>query len=690
MENETAMKRAWELVNQMTLDEMASQLRYQAPAIERLGIPEYNWWNEALHGVARAGVATMFPQAIGLAAMFDAELMGKIAQAVANEGRAKYNAQSEYGDRDIYKGLTFWSPNINIFRDPRWGRGHETYGEDPFLTSRLGVEFVKGLQGEGEHMKAAACAKHFAVHSGPEDLRHEFDALVCEKDLWETYLPAFEALVTEAKVEAVMGAYNRVNGEPACGSNRLLVEILRGQWKFEGHVVSDCWAIRDFHTHHKVTANAVESAAMALKAGCDLNCGITYMHIIQAYEEGMVTKEEIARAAARLMATRIKLGILGGEGSQHDIIPYDVNDCDQHAQLALEAARRSMVLLKNDGILPLNMDELKSIAVIGPNADNIRALEGNYNGTSSRSVTFLEGLRAKCEGKIRINYSEGCHLYDDIVERMCKPGDRLAEAYAAAKASDVVLLCLGLDVRIEGEENDSGYKAGDKPDLELPAVQRKLIEEVAKAGKPMVIILAAGSALRVEEASAVLGAWYPGQAGGTAAAEIIFGEVSPSGKLPVTFYQSADDLPDFGDYSMKNRTYRYYMERPLYPFGYGLSYCEFDLEEVRLEGMVVKAKITNRGGMRAAQIVQVYIKDDESRHAPPNPSLCGFLRVSLEPGESGEVEIDIPGSALTVVDEAGNRFVDGKSFSVYVGFSQPDERSAQLTGQRPVRLSLAL
>jgi beta-glucosidase len=690
MDSKTAMERAWELVEQMTLDEMASQLRYQAPAIERLGIPEYNWWNEALHGVARAGVATMFPQAIGLAAMFDTELMGEIAGAIADEGRAKYNAQSQYGDRDIYKGLTFWSPNINIFRDPRWGRGHETYGEDPFLTARLGVEFVKKMQGEGEHMKAAACAKHFAVHSGPEDLRHEFDALVCEKDLWETYLPAFEALVKEAGVEAVMGAYNRVNGEPACGSKRLLEEILRGQWKFEGHVVSDCWAIRDFHTHHKVTANAVESAAMALKAGCDLNCGITYLSIIQAYEEGLVTKEEIARAAARLMATRIKLGILGEKGSEHDDIPYDVNDCDRHAQLALEAARRSMVLLKNDGVLPLKMDEIKSIAVIGPNAENIRALEGNYNGTSARNVTFLQGLRAKCEGKVRINYSEGCHLYEEIVERMSSPGDRLAEAYAAAKASDVVILCLGLDVRIEGEENDSGYKAGDKTDLELPAAQRQLIEAVEKAGKPMVIILAAGSALRVDEANAVLGAWYPGQAGGTAAAEIIFGEVSPSGKLPLTFYQSVDDLPDFGDYSMKNRTYRYYGGTPLYPFGYGLSYCQFDLEDARLDGMTVRGKITNRGGMKAAQVVQLYIRDEESLHAPPNPSLCGFLRLSLEPGESRELAIDIPESALTVVDEAGNRFVDGKKFSVHVGFSQPDERSAQLTGQRPVRLSLNL
>ncbi|MGI5898336.1 MAG: glycoside hydrolase family 3 C-terminal domain-containing protein [Christensenellales bacterium] len=692
MDNKTVMERARELVSRMTLDEMASQLSYQAPAIERLGIPEYNWWNEALHGVARAGVATMFPQAIGLAAMFDEKLLGQIAQAIACEARAKYNAQSAYGDRDIYKGLTFWSPNINIFRDPRWGRGHETYGEDPFLTARLGVEFVKKLQGDGEHMKAAACAKHFAVHSGPEDLRHEFDALVCEKDLWETYLPAFEALVNEAGVESVMGAYNRVNGEPACGSNRLLAQILRGQWKFEGHVVSDCWAIRDFHTHHKVTASAVESAAMALKAGCDLNCGITYLNMMQAYEEGMVTKEEIAESAARLMATRIKLGILGDEGSEHDAIPYDMNDCDEHADLALEAARRSMVLLKNDGILPLKMEEIKSIAVIGPNADNIRALEGNYNGTSSRNVTFLEGLRAKCQGKVRINYSEGCHLYEDVVERMCKSGDRLAEAVAAAKASDVAVLCLGLDVRIEGEENDHNalYKSGDKADLELPAVQRKLVEEVAKAGKPMVIILAAGSALRVEEANAVLAAWYPGQAGGTAAAQIIFGEVSPSGKLPVTFYQSVDDLPDFCDYSMKNRTYRYYEGRPLYPFGYGLSYCDFELEDARIDGMTVRAKVTNRGEMKAAQVAQVYIRDDESMHAALSPSLCGFLRVSLKPGESKEIEIDIPQNALTVVDEAGNRFVDGKTFSVYVGFSQPDERSAELTGQRPTRLSLAL
>ncbi len=451
-----ATAKARELVSRMTLEEKASQLRYDAPAIERLGIPAYNWWNEALHGVARAGTATVFPQAIGLAAMFDEELQEKIAGVISDEARAKYNGQSRHGDRDIYKGLTVWSPNINIFRDPRWGRGHETYGEDPYLTGRLGVRFIRGLQGNGKYLKTAACSKHFAVHSGPESLRHQFDARVNQKDLIETYLSAFEITVREAEVESVMGAYNRVNGEPACGSETLLKKTLRGKWEFKGHVVSDCWAIRDFHVNHKVTATAPESAALAIKNGCDLNCGNTYLHILEALQEGLITEEDITTACERLFTTRFLLGLFADD-CEYDRIPVTDNDTDEHAALALEAAEKSMVLLENDGILPLNPENIRTIAVIGPNADSIPALEGNYNGTSSRYVTFLEGLRRYCEKHgIRLLYSLGCHLFKDRPSGLSQADDRLAEAAMYAEAADVTIACLGLDAGLEGEEGDTG------------------------------------------------------------------------------------------------------------------------------------------------------------------------------------------------------------------------------------------
>ena len=449
---EQARKRAEELVGQMTLDEKASQLRYDAPAIPRLHIPAYNWWNEALHGVARAGTATSFPQAIGMAAAFDEELMKDVGDAIALEGRAKYNTYSRQGDRDIYKGLTFWSPNVNIFRDPRWGRGHETYGEDPYLTGRLGVNFIKGLQGEGPVLKAAACAKHFAVHSGPEDLRHEFDAIVSDKDLWETYLPAFEDCVTEGEVEAVMGAYNRTNGEPCCGHSVLMEDILRGQWGFQGHFVSDCWAIRDFHTGHMVTDTAPESAALALKKGCDVNCGNTYLHILKAYQLGLVTEEDITQAAVRLFTTRYLLGLF--DETEYDKISYDVVECKENRELAAKAARESMVLLKNDGILPFNREQVKTIGVIGPNADSRRVMIGNYYGTSSYYTTVLEGIREVAGDEVRVLYSEGCHLYKDRLEGLAMRQDRLSEAMIVAENSDVVVLCLGLDETLEGEEMD--------------------------------------------------------------------------------------------------------------------------------------------------------------------------------------------------------------------------------------------
>ena len=580
-----ASEKAKELVSRMTLEEKASQLKFDAPAIPRLGIPAYNWWNEVLHGVARAGTATVFPQAIGLAAMFDEDMQEEIAEVISEEARAKFNGQSSHGDRDIYKGLTVWSPNINIFRDPRWGRGHETYGEDPYLTSRLGIRFIKGLQGNGKYLKTAACSKHFAVHSGPEAVRHQFDAKATPKDMTETYLSAFEATVKEAEVESVMGAYNRVNGEPACGSETLLKKTLREKWGFSGHVVSDCWAIHDFHANHKVTATAPESAALAIRNGCDLNCGNTYLHLMQAVQEGLVTEEQITTACERLFTTRFLLGLFDDQ-CEYNRIPVTAVDTDEHNGLALKAAENSMVLLENDGTLPLNPEKIRTVAVIGPNADSIPALEGNYNGTSSRYVTFLRGIRTYCENHgIRVLYSLGCHLFKDRTSGLAQADDRLAEAAMYAEAADVTIAWVGLDAGLEGEEGDTGneYFSGDKKDLLIPESQRKLMDVLQKSAQKLITVIAAGSSLNVSGGNAKLFAWYPGQAGGTALAEILFGEKNPGGHLPVTFYRDVNELPPFEDYNMKNRTYRYFEGKPLYPFGHGLSYTKWSLTDASLE-----------------------------------------------------------------------------------------------------------
>lgn len=685
MNRETARKLAHELVQKMTLDEKAAQLRYQAPAIPRIGVPAYNWWNEALHGVARAGTATVFPQAIGLAATFDDTLLETIAATISTEARAKYNMQSAHGDRDIYKGLTMWSPNVNLFRDPRWGRGQETYGEDPYLTSRLGVSFVKGLQGKGKTLKTAACAKHFAVHSGPEAVRHSFDAVVNKKDLRETYLPAFEALVKEAHVESVMGAYNRVNGEPACGSKTLLKDILRGEWGFQGHVVSDCWALKDFHENHHVTDTAPESAALAIENGCDLNCGEVYLQLLAAYQEGRVTEAQITTACERLMTTRYLLGTLGADGSEYDSVTYDDNDTDASAALSQSVAEKCMVLLKNDGILPLALHKLASVGVIGPNANSVACLEGNYNGTSSRYVTFLEGIRTACEGKARVFYSQGSHLFKDRTSNLAMADDRIAEAVAVAERCDVSILCLGLDATLEGEEGDTGneYSSGDKRDLRLPPCQQKLLDAVLATGKPVVVVLSAGSALAVDQGNAVLQAWYPGQAGGTALARILFGEVSPSGRLPVTFYRGVDDLPAFEDYGMKNRTYRYYEGEALFPFGFGLSYGRFAYTDARYENGAVTVTVQNTGDCDADEVAQVYVKDHDSPFAVRNYSLCAFKRLSLRKAEKVTVSLPIPERAFQAIDDDGQSTSTGKHFTLYVGGSQPDARSVGLLGAKP-------
>ena len=690
MTHEQAREYAEALVSRMTAEEKAGQLLFNAPAIPRLGIPAYNWWNEALHGVARGGTATVYPQAIGMAAMFDDELLYRIADEISTEARAKYNALSARGDRDIYHGLTMWSPNVNIFRDPRWGRGHETYGEDPYLTGRLGKAFVKGLQGSGEHMKTAACAKHFAVHSGPEALRHEFNAIASAKDMEETYLPAFRALVTEAEVESVMGAYNRTNGEPCCASPALMKK-LRGDWGFQGHFVSDCFALRDFHEHHRVTTCPGETVAMALKAGCDLNCGCTYEYIMKALADGKITEEDITAAAVRVFTTRFLLGMLGDEKTEYDDIPYSVIECDDHINTSVEAAKRSCVLLKNNGLLPLDPASCGTIGVIGPNADSRTALIGNYHGTASRYVTVLEGIQDFVSGTNRVLYSQGCSLSADRVEPLAKENDRLAEAAAVAANSDTVILVLGLDETLEGEEGDEGnnYISGDKADLLLPEPQRLLLKEVLAAGKPTAVILMAGSSVDMtyaeEHADALLLAWYPGARGGAAVADLLFGKTSPSGKLPVTFYhnEALDEMPAFTDYSMKDRTYRYYRGEPLYPFGYGLTYSDCSVLELTAGQGMAAVTARNDGDCDTEEVIEVYVKDNLSPHAPPNPVLCGFRRIRLTAGETSTFELHLSEDAFTVVDEEGKRIPGSGDYTLFAGFGSPDARTQALTGKSP-------
>ncbi len=680
----SAQQRAQALVDEMTVEEQASQLRYDAPAIERLGIPAYNWWNEALHGLARSGTATVFPQTIGMAAAFDGELVRCAGEISGLEARAKYNAYTKHGDRDIYKGLTVWAPNINIFRDPRWGRGHETYGEDPYLTSQLGKAYVYGLQGDKDTLMTAACAKHLAVHSGPENLRHEFNAEVSDRDLEETYLPAFKALISEAKVEGVMGAYNRVNGEPACASSMLMGKLR--EWGFDGYFVSDCWAIRDFHENHHVTSTPVESAAMALKAGCDVNCGCTYVNLLAALEEGLITKEDIRNACVHLMRTRIRLGMFDDDCEYGDV-PYTVVSCPEHKAASLRCAERSMVLLHNNGILPLDESKLKTIAVIGPNSNSVATLEGNYCGTADGYVTFLRGITERFSG--RVLYAEGCHLYKDRISGLALSGDRYAEAIAAAENADAVILCVGLDATIEGEEGDTGneFSSGDKRDLSLPESQQKLLELIKAVGKPMIIVCAAGSAINTGMTpDALIHAWYPGSEGGTALAKILFGDISPSGKLPVTFYKDADKLPDFTDYSMRGRTYRFTEDNILFPFGYGLTYSKVICTELEINGDMAVVTVENAGSFDTEDVVQLYISAPAEN--APLRSLCGFSRVKLSAGEKQAVNIPLDKNAFTVVTDKGERITPHGKFTLYAGTSQPDELSENLTDLKCIKIEI--
>ncbi|MBN1985326.1 MAG: glycoside hydrolase family 3 C-terminal domain-containing protein [Prolixibacteraceae bacterium] len=812
------------LVSQMTLEEKISQMVYTAPAIERLQVPEYNWWNESLHGVARAGYATVFPQSITIAASWDKDLMFRVATAISDEARAKHHEFVRRGKRGIYQGLTFWSPNINIFRDPRWGRGHETYGEDPYLTGQLGLQFVKGLQGDDpKYLKTVATAKHYAVHSGPEPLRHEFNALVSERDLRETYLPAFRTLVVEGDVYSVMGAYNQFRGHPCC-ANPILNTILRKEWGFDGYVVSDCWAISDFFRFQGYSADAAEASAIAVENGTDLNCGNSYPHLKEAVERGIIDETVIDTSVKRLFTARFKLGMFDSN-VPYSQIPFSVNTSQENDKLALEAARKSIVLLKNENeTLPLSK-EIQKIAVIGPNADNWEALIGNYNGIPNHPVTVLQGLKNKLQNT-EILFAEGCHLAEGVhnlhpisgeylMNKNGEPGvtgeyfanaklegepaftrtdkninfywesgspapelpddnfsirwtgyivppvtgtyqigcwgmptlevwlegekilshntehhafhhekevkldagkkykfvyeyknwygdgdaklmwtipdpDMQKKALAVANEADAVVLVLGLSQRLEGEEMPiqvDGFAGGDRTHLKLPKTQRDLMMEIKKLGKPTVLVLLNGSALAVNWANqnleAIVTAGYPGQQGGNAVADVLFGDYNPAGRLPVTYYQSVDQLPPFDEYDMKGRTYKYFTGEPLYPFGYGLSYTTFEYSDLKIPSKAktgkevpVKVTVTNTGKMAGDEVVQLYLKDEEASTLRPIVQLEGFERIHLQPGESKVVEFILSPRQFSLIGQDEKRVIETGTFVVSVGGGQPGKKAS--------------
>lgn len=819
-------ERVSDLISRMTLKEKISQMRYDAPAIERLNIPEYNWWNECLHGVARAGRATVFPQAIGLAATWDKDLIFRLAAVISDEARAKHHEFVRRGKRLIYQGLTFWSPNINIFRDPRWGRGQETYGEDPYLTGEIAVQFIKGLQGDDpRYLKTIATSKHYAVHSGPEPDRHVFDARVSDRDLWETYLPHFRKTVIEADVQSIMCAYNRFRGVPCCGSSLLLTDILRNQWGFRGYTVSDCWAIMDFYNFHKVVDTGPQAAAMAVKAGTDLNCGVVFRELSKAEEEGLLSENEIDAAVSRLFTARMKLGMFDPpEMVPYTKIPYEIVDCSEHRQLALEAARKSIVLLKNEsGLLPLPTN-LDTIAVIGPNADDVEVLLGNYNGIPTDPVTPLRGIREKVSAKTRVIHTLGCEWAEGLPvlelvssealsvsveegsERGLKgeyfdnrefqgqpiftridrtidfnwfegspdkslPDDDFAirwtgflkpknsgsyliggegfngfnlylngkllvkfdgthhsakryqkvdlvagkkyplkleffektnhasmqllwrvpgrdldkEALEAAGKADVVVMVMGLSPRLEGEEMDvpvEGFTGGDRIKLSLPRIQEDLLKKIQALSKPVVLVLLNGSALAIKGVSqnipAILEAWYPGQAAGTALADVLFGDYNPAGRLPVTFYRTADDLPPFSDYAMEGKTYRYFRKEPLYPFGFGLSYTTFAYSNLQVpptveagEAFEVSVEVENTGERAGEEVVQLYVSDVDASVPVPFRSLQGFERIYLDPGEQKSICFRLTPRQISLINEFGQREVEPGVIEISVGGGQP-------------------
>ncbi len=693
-------KRVADLISQLTLEEKVNQMQMNTSAIPRLNIPPYDYWNEALHGVGRSGRATIFPQAIGLAATFDKDLIYKVSSAVSDEARAKYNAAKAAGNYNRYAGLTFWTPNINIFRDPRWGRGQETYGEDPYLTSLLGVSFVKGLQGDDErYLKTAACAKHFAVHSGPEKLRHEFDAIASKKDMYETYLPAFESLVAEG-VESVMCAYNRTNGEPCCASNTLLKEILIDDWGFEGHVVSDCWALVDFYSDigHGAVKNQTEAAALALKSGVNVNCGNTYPALIEAVKQGLVSEALIDERLTPLLRTRFKLGMFDDEQTNpYNQIPIDVIDSEEHRALAYEAASRSVVLLKNNGVLPLK-NNLNRYYVVGPNAASIDAVLGNYFGVNPNIVTFLEGITSRAAIGSQVQYSPGTTLDQKNVNPVDWSSGGAADA-------DATIVAMGLTRHIEGEEGESISSPyfGDRLDYNIPQNQLDYLKKIkGEHGKPVIAVITGGCPMNLAEvheiADAVLMAWYPGEEGGSAVADIIFGKVSPSGRLPITFPKSLDQLPAYEDYTMKGRTYKYMTEEPMYPFGYGLSYTTFKYSNPKLSrtsitdggSVTMTCTIKNTGKVGGSEVVQLYITDKEASVEVPLFSLKGIEVLRLESGESKNVHFEITSEMLEIIDNEGKAITEAGDFTITVSGSVPTKRAQVLGAASPVSATISL
>jgi beta-glucosidase len=818
-------KRVDDLVSRMTLEEKISQMMHDADSVSSLGIPSYNWWSEGLHGVANAGIATVFPQAIGLGATWNDSLINEVADVISTEFRAKFNDFQAKGDHGIFKGLTVWSPNINIFRDPRWGRGQETYGEDPFLTSRIGVAFVKGLQGsDPKYFKVISTPKHYAVHSGPEPIRHTFDAVTDYRDFADTYTPAFKACITEGNAYSIMGAYQRYLGKPCCASDLLLRDVLRGKWGFQGYVTSDCGAITDIYAHHKVVKTAAEAAAMAVLAGCDLECGETYDSLKVAVEQGLIKESDIDVAVKRLFTARFKLGLFDPASMvKYAQIPITENDSPEHRQLARKAAQQSMVLLKNSNhTLPLSKD-IKTIAVVGPNADESSVLYGNYNGTSSNPVTPLKGIRNKLGSNTKIIYIRSSNLTDDapslsivgkemlsyqgapglkaeyfdnidlkgtpfltrtdsfvefdfvgnppvpdksidfsvrwtgdisvnktgeyylgfngddgyriylggklmlenwriqpavlksftthlekgkkypvVVEYYQAKGGAIAElryapiekgteseALKAAKSADAVIYIGGISSRLEGEEMPveiAGFKGGDRTSLDLPGIQEKALKELQKSGKPVILVLLNGSALSVNWADAnlpaILEAWYPGEEGGNAIADVLFGDYNPAGRLPVTFYKSVNDLPPFEDYNMTGRTYRYFTGTPLYEFGYGLSYTSFGYSNLKTEpsiaaGQTLKLSVDveNTGKVPGDEVVEIYLKITDAKVPVPLHALKGFRRISLNAGEKKTVSFELNPEALSLINNENNRVVEPGKFVIYAGGSQPFEKA---------------
>mgnify|MGYP005836709645 CR=1 FL=1 len=676
-------RRVKDVVSAMTLDEKVSQMIHPAKAIERLGIPQYNWWNECLHGVARAGRATVFPQAIGMAASFDTDLMYKVATAISDEARAKHHQAVKQGNRTIYCGLTYWSPNINIFRDPRWGRGQETYGECPYLTARMGVAFVKGLQGNHpKYLKLVATPKHYAVHSGPEPIRHHFNAVVSQRDLRETYLPAFEACVREAGAFSVMGAYNRTLDEPCCASKLLLGKILRGEWGFKGYVVSDCGAICDFHNNHKITNTPQESAALAVRNGCDLNCGETYPSLINAVKEGLISEAEIEIAVGRLFDARIRLGMFDPpKNVPYTKIPPNIVNCEKHRKLARQMARESIVLLKNEkNLLPLKKD-LKCILVAGPIKEDIRPLQGNYYGYSPNMVTLMQGLVGAVSPGTKVTFIKGCDLTGD------RPIDEGGIKWNIDDA-DVIIATLGLSPEMEGEEGDAAASEaqGDRIRIGLPRRQEELLKRLHATGKPVVLVLTGGSPIEIKWAAenipAIIMAWYPGEEGGNAVADVIFGDYNPAGRLPITFYESLEQVPPFENYNMKGRTYRFMTDEPTYRFGYGLSYTTFAYSNLKLskkriskdESVTVSVDVKNTGKRAGDEVVQLYVSDIEASVPVPLIHLEGFKRIHLRTRQKKTVKFDLTPRQLSAFDNEGKPFVEPGKFKISAGGGQPDTR----------------